>query len=236
MRLSLGKTAFITSAGPSFGQMDVHWIPDGDMRIRVAISGSIKAWTLAGIKPELWAVSDEPIVDEYAQYVPPGTPILAMQQAGALLTRKPTILPTCPRITVETMSDAKEYDNHYQIFSRGTLAIGTLLALKRCGVRRAFVFGLDCCRTRALYHYDGRPHPNRQEQFMKSSRYVKEKDVYVTPLLQRMIDQLNKANAAHLFDGIRVTVVGTPTMQTVFPTWSVQEFTERLANNDLGEI
>lgn len=218
-----GRTAVFCCAGTSLEASYPEARPIPAAWPIFAVNGGIR---LVAPDAAFWVLADLPIVQEYAGYCPPHVQVLAMHEAG----------PECLRNmmrhevrTVDSTSDLRDLGDGYRFYSRGTVLIGGLLMARWMGVRRAFVFGLDCYRTREAYYFDrrkplsrGESHPDR-----KDSRPHPEAGpgAVITSRLAKMIDRLDAAKAAGLFDGMELWCVGSPhSAQRALPKMDVADF------------
>lgn len=218
----VGRTAVICCSGTTLARYDDDRPPKD--WLRVAVNEAILKLQTA----DYWVIADDPIVFEYAEKCPKATRILAMQQATTIIRRH------CKEHwirTVESMSAVKDPANGYQFFSRGTVLIGGIEMLRWMGVRRFYVFGLDCYRTEKAYYYDGRkPIPLSEKHFTGSHRVrdgVEGERIYVTDRLKWAIDRLSAARAAGLWDDVEIRCVDSPrSQQTAIEKMTIEEFVE----------
>lgn len=208
-----GAMALVTAAGPSLADFDHARLTLGD-RVIVAVAGAIRYWHDAHLVPDYWIVSDAPIVEEYYGLVPPETTIIAFQQAVRPMEERNKDV--CQLLyTAQTMNEACDYGNPYQFYSRGTVLIAALLAARYMGIKTVYVLGFDCYRTKEMYHFDGRVHPDRTENTL-NDRERAAPGRWITTKLKRMIDKSKQAAQAGLFDDIHVTVVNRRSHQQAF--------------------
>lgn len=214
-----GTPAVICCSGTTLGRYDDS-IPPCEW-IRVGVNeGLVKLGA-----PTYWVLADDPIVHEYAAKCPKETKILAMQQATLIVGKH------CREHwirTVESMSEAKDFDNGHQFFSRGTVLIGAIEMLRYMGVTQFYVFGLDCYRLEKQYYYDGRKPIPLSEKHFTGSHKVRDgvlPAIYVTDRLKWAIDRLSFARKAGLWDSIDIRCVDSPrSQQTAIAKMTIEEF------------
>lgn len=189
---------------------------------RIAVNEAIRKMQNASY----WVLSDIEIVIRYAEFCPSQTTILAMRDATKIIKKYCTE----NRIyTVDSMREAKKYDNGYQFFSRGTVLIGAIEMARWMGFNKMFVFGLDCYRTKDSYYYDGRKPANASEHKCIPKEYVKNSPpshgMWVTSRLRKMINKLHDVDSAGIWSEIDVYCVGSPySQQETIPKLSLSEF------------
>jgi hypothetical protein len=220
-------TAIFCCAGTTLGAYDDEIAPRSWPRF--AVNSAIRK---LGELADYWVLADIPILDEYAAYLKPlSTAVLAMHEAGPEARKRLTVAPRLV-YTVDSTPDPVTYGDGLRFFSRGTVLIGALEMARYMGVRTAYVFGLDCYRTRSAYYYDGRTPPKAHEAKPARADLVNGLpfEAYVTPCLRRMIEKLDLARSAGLWDNLDVWCVGSPhSQQRAIPKLTVEEFKERIA-------
>lgn len=220
LRSSLpGATAVFCCAGTSLRRYD-DTIPPRSWP-RFAVNSAIRR--LSDVA-DFWVLADEPIALEYEVHALAGTAILAMHEAGPIMARRARGRPV---YTVDSTPEAVTYGDGRRFFSRGTVLIGALEMARYMGVRRAFIFGLDCYARERDYYYDGRVPPKGHEARPARSDRVRGLPfvAYVTPCLRRMIEKLDVARAAGLWDGMEIWCVGSSwSQQRAIPLMTAEEF------------
>lgn len=212
-------TAVFCCAGTSMQHYDDTIAPSDWPRF--AVNGGIKN---LNDNADYWALADAPIVHEYMAWCLEITIVLAMHEAGPLCKR---LMSNPDHVyTVDSTNEPILYDDGKSFFSRGTVLIGALGMARYMGVRRAFVFGLDCYRTRAAYYYDGR-RPTVATEAKPTREDEIEGGLLVTPRLRRMIEKLDEARAAGLWNDMEIWCVGSPrSKQKAIPLMTIEEFTK----------
>lgn len=173
-----------------------------------------------------WVFSDSPIVYEYAEFCLPGTTALAMHEAGSV-ARQHRALAGRKVLTVDSTNVPQDYADGYRFYSRGTVLIGALEMARYMGAKRAFVFGLDCYRTRAAYYYDNRQPLVYSERLCLLHQRVKDLPIeaYMPDRIKRMVVKLDEARASGLWDGMELWCVASPhSQQRAIPLMSQEDF------------
>jgi hypothetical protein len=195
---------------------------------RFAVNSAIRK---LGELADYWCLADIPILDQYAADLAPPTEVLAMHESGPEARKRLAVAPNLV-YTVDSTPEPVTYGDGLRFFSRGTVLIGALEMARYMGIRTAYVFGLDCYRTRAAYYYDGRTPPKAHEAKPSRADLVPGLpfEAYVTPCLRRMIEKLDLARSAGLWDNLDVWCVGSPhSQQRAIPKLTLEEFKERIA-------
>lgn len=222
-----GKTAVIVCSGTSVKDLDIAEIPDH--AVTFAVNEGI---TKLGERADYWVLSDNQIVLEYADKCPEGTTVLCMHEATRIIHRyckKQTVF------TVQSMSRVREYDNEFEFFSRGTVMIGGIEMARYMGIKRFFIFGLDCFRHRDAYYFDNRkPKTFTENQVGEFCRVVggvpAGARIYVTPRLRRMVEKLEEVRVSGLWKGTQLYCVNSPlSQQRSIPLITMEQFHEMAA-------
>jgi len=220
-----GETGVFCCAGTSLANYDDSAVPISWSRF--AVNAGIRK--IAHVA-DFFVLADIPIVDQYASICRQGTMVLAMHEAGRPCLER--MGQTNAVYTVDSTPEPVTYGDGLRFFSRGTVLIGALEMARYMGVRTAYVFGLDCYRTRSAYYYDGRTPPKAHEAKPARADLVPGLpfEAYVTPCLRRMIEKLDLARSAGLWDDLDVWCVGSPwSQQRAIPKMTVEEFKELVA-------
>jgi len=209
-----GEDVVIACSGPTFQAYDDTAVPAHVKR--VAINETIKKFSEISRPPGYWVFSDIPVVQDYHKFHDVLTTCLVMHEATVPVRK--FVDRSAPVFTVNSMSKIREYDNPYQFFSRSTVLIGAVEMLRYMGVRRFFIFGADAFRTRRRYYYDaGRKPRYGTERRVESCDRVFFKGapepIYATPKLKKMVDQVARAAASGLWDGLKLYCVASPYSQ-----------------------
>jgi len=203
-----GKKAVICCSGTSLRDYDDSTIPED--WVRIAVNEGIRKLTDTA---DFWVLSDRAIVYEYADKCKDHTSVLAMHQSGNYIYDR------CKVPDIYTMNSmplpAKEYNNGYEFFSRGTVMIGAVEMARYMGIEEFYVFGLDCYRTKNEYYYDGRTpeHTSEKNPILAGSRKGWEYDEegrLVTHRLGKMIEVLEEVEKSGLWEGIKIHCVNSP--------------------------
>ena len=223
-----GKSAVICGSGTTLRDFQTDWVPE-DWPL-VAVNEAIGK---LGERATYWVLSDTPIIKEYAAKCPKTTAVLAMHQATL------DINGACPEqvvYTVNSMNDAKDRNNGYEFFSRGTVLIGAIEMMRWMGIRKIFCFGLDCYRTQDSYYYDGREPKIVTERAIypidQVARLKPGLKIWRTPRLKRMVQKLHMAVESGLWKEMEIFCVNSPiSQQEVFTMMTLDEFEEDKARN-----
>lgn len=230
-----GETAVITCSGPTFAAYRDEPFPR-DWSL-IAVNETIKH---VGSRADYWVLSDEPVVERYADHCPESVRVLAMHRAAELV---PAAMPHHWVRTTVSMEEIKDYGNGYEFYSRRTVLIGAIEMARWLGFTRFFVFGLDLFRLRNSYYYDGSNALIMGERHAESRHIVPlparwlDQRIYQTPNLRGAANALGLVKHSGLWKEVEIFCVGSPvSQQRSVPLMTIEEFREVVGKEGQSEV